>query len=78
VNVSRETTTVIWSDTYASAQLVARGLGVERFTYIKGPDDLRLTSFHLIHNKDLTMGMEYRLSVARASGGQVTTQKVPT
>lgn len=70
--------TVIWAGTGAQAVMIAKGLGIDKFTYIKGPDDLRYTSFHLIHNQEMTMGMEYRLAVARASGGTVTTQKVPT
>lgn len=73
----RHVTIYIYAPTHRRAADVAKGLGYDttEWDYVSGPDDIRANNFHLILNAPLTMGIEYRISVARASGGIITTQE---
>lgn len=74
-------TVFVYAKNHPDARRVARQLGLEDdgWTHISGPDQIRaIKSFHLILGAPLTMGLDYVISVARASGGKVTLQEVWT
>lgn len=73
-------TVYIYAPNHRRAADVAKELGYDHggWVYVAGPDDIHANTFHLILNAPITMGLEYRLSVARASGGLVTVQECLT
>lgn len=73
-------TTFVYAPNAYDARRAAKEIGLAEgeWKFITGPDQIGVRSFHLVLGAPLTMGLDYAISVARASGGRVTLQEIWT